>query len=257
MSEAASWREKMRRGEWNRPTPGLAEGYAQANVIVLPASLADDFEAFCQANPQPCPLLERLAPGDPLTRQMADAADLRTDLPRYLVFKDGRRVAECEQVTEYWRDDLVGFLMGCSFTFEWALRRAGLPLHHVAQGRNVPMFLTHIPLARVGPFSGAMVVSLRFFLPEQVETAVRVSGRFPRMHGAPVHVDDPGAIGIGDLERPDFGDAIDRPRGTVPVFWACGVTSQVAGLSAKPDVAICHAPGHMLILDRRHDEFEE
>jgi uncharacterized protein YcsI (UPF0317 family) len=249
MNEAARWREKMRRGEWDRPTPGLAEGHAQANLLVLPAALADDFEAFCRANPRPCPLLERLPAGDPRPRDMAHDTDLRTDLPRYLVFEDGEKIAET--------DDVIGFLMGCSFTFEWALQQADLPLHHVAQGRNVPMYRTNIPLTPVGPFSGEMVVSMRYFTPEQVDHAWQVSARFPRMHGAPIHAGDPVEIGIADLDRPEFGEAVERPPGTVPVFWPCGVTSQVAGLSAKPDLAICHAPGHMLLLDRRHHEFEE
>lgn len=257
MNEAARWRETIRRGEWNRPTPGLAEGHAQANLIALPRALADDFEAFCRANPRPCPLLERLPAGSPHTQEMADGADVRTDLPRYLVFENGVRVAETEDVTPWWRDDLVTFLLGCSFTFEWALRQAGLPLFHVDQGRNVPMYHTNIALEAVGLFCGEMVVSMRCFDPSDVARAAAISGRMPRMHGAPVHIGDPAAIGIDDIDAPHFGDAIMRPEGTVAVFWPCGVTSQMAGLSARPSLAICHAPGHMLLLDRRHSEFEE
>ena len=257
MNEAARWRDKIRRGAWNRPTPGLAEGHAQANLLVLPAALADDFEAFCRANPRPCPLLERLPIGSPHPREMAESADVRTDLPRYLVFENGERVAEADNVTRWWRKDLVTFLMGCSFTFEWALQQAGLPLHHVTQGRNVPMYRTRIALTPLGPFSGEMVVSMRCFESADVTRAWDITARMPRMHGAPVHAGDPAAIGIGDIDTPDFGDPIERPPGTVPVFWPCGVTSQVAGLSARPDLAICHAPGHMLLLDRRHDEFVE
>lgn len=255
--EAARWRERIRRGEWTRHTSGLAEGHAQANLLVLPVELADDFEEFCRRNPRPCPLLERLPAGDPLTKVVAWHADLRTDLPRYVVFKDGHIVAECEDVAKWWRDDLVSFLLGCSFGFEWALRRAGLPLYHVEQERNVPMYSTNIPLTPAGPFSGTMVVSMRCFPPSLVQRAWEVSARYPRMHGAPIHAGDAAKIGVGDLDRPDFGEAIARPDGCVPVFWPCGVTSQTAALSAHPRLAICHAPGHMLILDRRHDEFEE
>lgn len=254
---AAHWRQEIREGRWTRPTPGLAEGHAQANLLVLPSALADDFEAFCHANPRPCPLLERLPAGVPHTVEMADKADIRTDLPRYLVFENGRQIADTNDVTAWWRNDLVTFLMGCSFTFEWALARAGLPLHHVAQGRNVPMYRTRIPLVPVGPFNGEMVVSMRFFSLPDVQRAWEISARMPRMHGAPIHVGEPADIGIADLEAPDFGDRVERPEGSLPVFWPCGVTSQIAGLSARPDLAICHAPGHMLLLDRRHDEFEE
>lgn len=257
MNEAALWREKMRRGEWTRPTPGLAEGHAQANLLILPSELADDFEAFCHRNPRPCPLLERLPAGDAKTKEMAAEADLRTDLPRYQVFKDGEYVAECEHVLDWWSDDLVAFLLGCSFAFEWALQQAGLPLYHVDQERNVPMYRTNLPLTPVGLFHGHMVVSMRCFPPDMVDLAASISAKYPRMHGGPIHVGNPAKIGIEDLDRPDFGDAIEQPPGTVPVFWPCGVTSQVAALSARPRIAICHAPGHMLLLDRKHHEFDE
>lgn len=253
---AAAWRARIRRGEWTRPTAGLAEGYAQANMLVLPRALADEFSQFCALNPRPCPLLEMLAPGDPRTRQMADGADVRTDLPRYVVFREGVRVADPTDVTAWWEDDLVAFLLGCSFGFEWALVAAGLPLHHVLAGRNVPMYRTNLPLAPVGPFHGEMVVSMRYFEPTQATLAARISARYPLMHGAPVHTGDASGIGIADLDTPDFGDAIPRPEGTIPVFWPCGVTSQVVGLAARPRLAICHAPGHMLVLDRQHREFE-
>lgn len=255
-TEAARWREKMRRGEWKQPTPGLAEGYAQANLLVLPAELADDFEEFCRLNPRPCPLLERLPSGDARTHAMADA-DVRTDLPRYRVFKNGVLETECEDVTRWWSDDLVSFLLGCSFAFEWALHQAGLPLYHVQQGRNVPMYHTNIALTPAGPFHGNMVVSMRCFPPHQVEQARALSARYPRMHGAPIHAGDAADIGIRNLDHPDFGDTIQRPAETIPVFWPCGVTSQVVALSARPRIAISHAPGHMLLLDRRHHEFEE
>lgn len=254
---ARDWRERIRQGEWTGPTAGLAEGYAQANLLALPVDLADTFEEFCRLNPRPCPLLERLPPGEYLTRDMADGADLRTDLPRYQVFTAGQQVAEETSVLDWWAPDLVAYLFGCSFTFEWSLARAGIPLAHVAQGKNVPMYRTTIPLKPVGPFGGNMVVSMRPLPPAQVEPAIAITTRFPRMHGRPVHVGDARVIGIEDLARPDFGDAVEIPHGTVPVFWACGVTTQVAALHAAPWRVIAHAPGHMLLLDRRHEEFEE
>ncbi|NDD27478.1 MAG: putative hydro-lyase [Proteobacteria bacterium] len=256
-NEAARWREKIRRDEWTLPTPGLAEGHAQANLLVLPSLLADAFERFCRENPRPCPLLERLPTGSPHPRLMARDTDLRTDVPRYWVFENGEKVAEAGDVRRWWCEDLTAFLLGCSFTFEWALQQAGLRLLHVEQNRNVAMYRTSLRLATVEPFGGTMVVSMRWFEPAQAAQAARISARFPRMHGAPVHIGDPAAIGIDDIGRPDFGDPVEAPPGFVPVFWPCGVTSQTAALTARPQIAICHAPGHMLLLDRTHHEFEE
>lgn len=251
------WREYIRQGAFRGHTAGLCAGFAQANLLVLPASYAFAFEEFCDRNAQACPLLERLTPGDPRTRIMADGADIRTDLPRYHVFSGDSLLAEVENLVDVWRDDLVGFLMGCSFTFEWALAREGVLLHHVLQDKTVPMYRTNIPLIPVGPFKGHLVVSMRYVPFEMYRRVATVTARYPKMHGEPVHHGEAGAIGIRDLDHPDFGEAVEQPQGTVPVFWACGVTSRVAATHAAPPRWMAHAPGHMLILDRRHEAFEE
>jgi uncharacterized protein YcsI (UPF0317 family) len=252
---AASARAQIRGGDHIGPTGGLAPGFAQANLVVLPADNALDFVRFCVRNPKPCPLLEVTDTGSPRPT-LAPHADLRTDLPRYRVFRDGEVIDEPIDVTRYWRDDLVGFLLGCSFTFEWALAAAGLPLAHQAQGVNVPMYVTNRRCVSARPFQGPMVVSMRVFAPNDIRRAVEISGRFPAMHGGPVHIGDPAALGIADLSAPDFGDPIRIDPDEVPVFWACGVTPQAVARAARPSLAIFHAPGHMFITDRPHVEFD-
>ncbi|MGX9792922.1 putative hydro-lyase [Mycobacterium sp. MMS18-G62] len=246
----------IRRGEHTGPTSGLAPGFAQANLVVLPVEYALDFLRFCVRNPKPCPLLEVTDTGSTRPMMLAPDADLRTDVPRYRVFRDGELVDEPTDVTRYWRDDLVGFLLGCSFTFEWALAAAGLPLAHQLQGVNVPMYVTTRRCITAGPFAGPLVVSMRPFSPADVPRAVEVSSRFPAMHGGPVHVGDPAALGIADLGAPDFGDSVSIGPDEVPVFWACGVTPQAVVLEARPSLAIFHAPGHMFITDRPHVDFD-
>ena len=253
---AVAARARIRTGEHADPTSGLAPGFAQANLVVLPAEHALDFVRFCVRNPQPCPLLEVTDTGSPFPARLAADADLRTDVPRYRVFRDGRLIDEPTDVMRYWRADLVSFLLGCSFTFEWALASAGLPLAHQLQGVNVPMYLTSRRCVDAGPFTGPLVVSMRPFLPSAIPHVAEVSARFPAMHGAPVHVGDPGALGIADLDAPDFGDRVRIGPGEVPVFWACGVTPQAVALEARPSLAIFHAPGHMFITDRRHVDFD-
>jgi uncharacterized protein YcsI (UPF0317 family) len=256
VESAAAVRARVRTGEHLGPTSGLAPGYAQANLVVLPAEYALDFLRFCVRNPKPCPLLEVTDTGSPHPTTLAPNADIRTDLPRYRVFRDGELVDEPTDVRRYWRDDLVGFLLGCSFTFEWALASAGLPLAHQAQDVNVPMYVTDRRCVAAGPFDGPLVVSMRPFNPSEISRAVEVSARFPAMHGAPEHIGDPTALGIADLSRPDFGDPVRIPPGDVPVFWACGVTPQAVALEARPALAIFHAPGHMFITDRPHVDFD-
>ncbi len=254
---AAELRAAIRAGQWNGPTAGLARGYVQANVVMLPAEAASEFAEFCRLNARPCPLLAQTAPGDPEPRIAAAGADLRSDVPRYRVFRHGQ--AEAEEPTDLralWRDDLVGFLLGCSFTFEGALERAGLPVRHVDEGRNVPMYRTALPCQSAGRFAGNLVVSMRPYAPEQVDRVVEVTGRFPTMHGAPVHVGDPAALGIENLAEPDFGEAVTMHPGEVPVFWACGVTPQVALLEARCELAITHSPGCMFVTDWRDAEQE-
>jgi uncharacterized protein YcsI (UPF0317 family) len=229
-------------------TSGWCDGATQVNLIAVPTEHADDLHAFTSRNSQACPVVEVTRPGVTSTA-LAEGADLRTDLPGYRVYRDGEVVSEVSDATDQWRDDLVAFLIGCSFTFEQGLRRAGVPLRHREGGRNVPMYRTERPCLPAGRFAGPLVVSLRPVPAAQVETAVRVTGRYERMHGAPVHVGDPADLGIADLGRPDYGDPPVFRRGDVPVFWACGVTPQAAVAAAALPFAIGHAPGRMLITD--------
>lgn len=249
----AEARRLIRGGGLAGPTSGLAAGYLQANLVVLPASVADAFGAYCGANPAPCPLLERLDPGDPVPHATAPAADLRFDLPRYRWYGPSRAMTEVRDLEGLWRDDAVAFLLGCSFTFEEALTRAGLVPRHIEEGRNVPMYRTGRPTVAAGPFFGPLVVSMRPIPVDRVADAHALTAPFPLAHGAPVHHGDPAALGIGDLSRPDFGDPVTVRPGEVPVFWACGVTSQVAVGNALAGGAITwaisHAPGHMFITD--------
>ncbi|HWC83028.1 MAG TPA: putative hydro-lyase [Pseudonocardiaceae bacterium] len=230
------------------PTAGWASGYTQANLISVPAAWAYDVLLFCQRNPRPCPLLDVTDPGSTST-ELAPRADLRTDLPRYRVWEHGDLVAEPTDVTDVWRGDLVTFLIGCSFTFESALTEAEVPLRHVQQGVNVPMYITDRECRAAVRLHGPLVVSMRPIPAGQVEQATLLSGRMPAVHGAPVHAGDPAALGITDLDRPDFGDAVRFEPGDVPVFWACGVTPQAALMASGPPFAITHSPGHMLITD--------
>lgn len=245
----AEVRAACRRGELTGPTPGLALGYVQANLVILPRDWAFDFLLFCQRNPKPCPLLDVTEPGDPEPKYAAPGSDLRTDLPAYRVWRDGVLEGETDNVVRYWRDDLVSFVIGCSFTFENALLAAGVPVRHIEQGVNVPMYRTNIACRRAGRFSGPMVVSMRPLMPELAVKATRICSRFPRAHGAPVHLGDPSAIGICDVAKPEYGEAVEIRAGEMPVFWACGVTPQAALMQARPPFAITHKPGHMLLTD--------
>lgn len=212
--------------------------------------IAPEFADFCRLNSRPCPLIEQTGPGNPEPRLSAPGADLRIDVPRYRVFRKG--VADAVEPTEIislWRDDFVGFLLGCSFTFEAALMTAGLPVRHIELGRNVPMFRTNIPCRPAGRFAGPLVVSMRPYRPELVGRVREITGRFPTMHGEPVHIGDPAGLGIDDITRPDFGDAVPIEPGEIPVFWACGVTPQLALAQARPDMAVTHSPGCMFVTD--------
>ena len=247
-------RKLIRDGQLVQPTSGLAPGHVQANLAIIPMDLAFDFMLFCQRNPKPCPLLEVVEAGDTEPAEFAPGADLRTDTPMYRVYEYGEMTAEVEDISEFWRDDLVSFLLGCSFSFETALMRAGIPIKHIDQDKTVSMFITNIPTASAGAFSGPMVVSMRAIKQEQVVRAVQVTSRFPATHGAPVHVGDPEVIGISDVSRPDFGDPTDFEDGDVPVFWACGVTPQAAAMSSRPPLMITHAPGHMFVTDKKDED---
>lgn len=249
-------RQHCRGGELTGPTPGMAAGHVQANLVVVPRELAFDFLLFCQRNPKPCPLLDVTEPGSPEPRSVAPGADVRTDLPRYRVYRQGELVEEPTDLHRWWRDDLVAFLLGCSFTFENALVQAGVPVRHLECGSNVPMYRTSLACRPAGVFHGPMVVSMRPLTPAQAVTAVQVCSRFPRAHGAPVHFGMPEAIGIRDLARPDFGDPVEIRPGEVPVFWACGVTPQAVAMEVKPPLLITHSPGHMFVTDLRDTDLE-
>jgi uncharacterized protein YcsI (UPF0317 family) len=253
-SEIEQLRHAIRAGEFTGPTAGLAPGLAQANLVVLPLSYAQEFADFCAANPKPCPVLEITEPGDPVPHQLAPNADLRRDLPAYRVYVDGGLQGERSDVADLWRDDMVSFLLGCSFTFEHALLREGIAMRHIELGRNVPMYRTSIPCEPVGHFAGPLVVSMRPIAEELVPKVVSITSMYPNMHGGPVHIGDPEALGIFDLSRPDYGDAVPVERGEVPVFWACGVTPQAVALNSRLPMMITHAPGCMFITERSNDE---
>ena len=242
-------RADIRAGRMVGVTTGLGAGFVQANLVVLPKEQADDFLLFCERNPKPCPVIEVTEPGGVEPVVSAPGADLRTDIPRYRIYRDGAVTAEVTDATAYWRDDLVGFLLGCSFTFESALLDAGVPLRHLEQGRNVAMWRTSIDCRPAGIFHGPLVVSMRPIPEPLVDRAVSASARFPKAHGAPVHIGNPAAIGITDLTQPDWGDAVEFGPDDVPVFWACGVTPQAVALASKPAYLITHSPGHMFLTD--------
>jgi uncharacterized protein YcsI (UPF0317 family) len=242
-------RRMIREGKWRRPTAGLVPGYVQANLVILPRELAYDFLLFAQRNPKPCPIIEVTETGSPEPRLSAPGADLRTDVPKYRIYRDGMFVQEVTDLLGVWTSDLVTFLLGCSFTFETGLLQAGIPVRHIEEGKNVSMFITSMPCTPAGAFSGPLVVTMRPIPASMVARAVQISGRFPAVHGAPVHVGDPGALGIRDLGKPDFGDPVTIHKGEIPVFWACGVTPQAVAMQAKPPLMISHAPGHMFITD--------
>lgn len=246
---AAAERLRIRSGANSGQTAGLAPGHVQANLAILPADWAGDFLRFCQANPRPCPLLAVSEVGDPRLPTLGQDIDIRTDVPRYRVYRDGVLSAEPTDIGDLWQDDFVAFLIGCSFSFEEALLADGLPVRHIAMNRNVPMYETNIPCTPAGRFSGTMVVSMRPMVPKDAIRAIQITSRFPSVHGAPVHFGDPAAIGIRDIAHPEHGEAVPIEPGEVPVFWACGVTPQVAIRNARPPVAITHSPGTMLITD--------
>ena len=253
-SESQAVRQRIRRGEIVGHTGGLAAGCVQGNVVILPQALAADFLRFCQLNPKPCPVLAVGAPGDPALPTLGAGIDMRSDVPRYRVFRKGELVEEPTDIGHLWRPDLVSFILGCSFSFEWALVEDGLTPRHMAQGRNVPMYRTTVPTAPSGPFHGPLVVSMRSFKPADAIRAVQITSRFPGVHGAPVHIGLPGQIGIRDLAKPDWGDAVEVPADELPLFWACGVTPQAVVAEAKPEFCITHAPGSMLVTDLRNSQ---
>jgi uncharacterized protein YcsI (UPF0317 family) len=249
IATGAQIRQAAERGEITGPTAGMAAGYVQANLVIVPRSLAFDFFLFCQRNPKPCPVLDVTEPGQSEPKRAAPGSDVRSDAPSYCVYQSGRLVDEPRDLKRWWREDLVTFLLGCSFTFERALMAAGLPVRHIDQGRNVPMYRTCVPCRPAGAFHGPLVVSMRPMTPAQAILAVGICSRFPLSHGAPVHWGDPATLGIADIKKPDYGEQVDVRAGEVPVFWACGVTPQAIAVAARTEFLITHKPGHMFLTD--------
>ncbi|WP_417143161.1 putative hydro-lyase [Raoultibacter massiliensis] len=253
----AEARRIIRSGAFQAPTSGLCPGYAQANLIVLPKEQAYDFLLFAQRNPKPCPLLEVTEVGAREATICATDCDIATDFPKYRIYRHGELVEETADVAAYWRDDFVSFVIGCSFSFESELVEAGIEMRHNTMGRNVSMYLTDIDCMPAGSMGGKMVMSMRPIPHDQVVKAVQISGAIPKVHGAPMHIGDPAAIGVRDIAHPEFGDPVDIREGEVPVFWACGVTPQSIVMNSKPEFAITHAPGCMLITDTKNIDLKE
>lgn len=245
----AEVRAMIRTGEITGQTSGMCDGYAQANLAILPKDLAFDFLLFTQRNKKPCPVLDVTEAGSPVPRLTAPGADIRTDIPRYRIYRKGELTDEVTDISSFWRDDLVAFLLGCSFSFEAPMIEAGLEVRHITDHHNVPMYKTNIECVPAGVFHGPMVVSMRPMKPADTIRAVQITTRMPFVHGAPIHIGDPEAIGIHDINKPDFGEPSEIRPGEVPVFWACGVTPQAVAMAVKPEFMITHAPGHMFITD--------
>lgn len=252
----AQVRAAIRRGEIDFPTAGMCASYAQANLVILPPEYAADFEEYTRLNPFPCPVLE-IVKGSPITHAMGEGASLVTDIPRYRVYENGVFTKELTDASAYWKEGYVGFLIGCSFSFEEALLAAGIPVRHIEQGCNVPMFKTSIATKKAGPFEGPMVCSMRPMTPGQARRAYEITAAMPNVHGAPVQIGHPEAIGVADVMKPDYGDPVEIREGEIPVFWPCGVTPQAAVENAKPPIVITHAPGHMFITDIRNADLND
>jgi len=257
MEEALSpkaMREKIRKNEWPGLTAGLTKGYVHAGVTILPRKEALDFMIFCQRNPQPFPVIDVTEEGSPEARISAPGSDLRTDLPQYRVYEKGIMTAEVTDVKEIWRSDFVGFVLGCSFSFEEALLQAGIPVRNLEEKKNVPIYVTNKQCVPSRMFQGPLAVSMRPIHGSRITDAIRITAKSPLTHGAPVHVGDPSVIGIKTLEHPDYGEALTINNGELPCFWACGVTLQVIASQAKPELMITQAPGHMFLTDIRNDQ---
>ena len=244
-----------RKGTLRQPTSGLSEYFVQANVVILPHDVAFEFLVFCQRNPKPCPVIEVLEAGETEARLTSPGSDIRTDIPLYRIYKYGEFANEPTNLSDCWRDDLVTFLLGCSFTFEHALMRNGIQLPYYGTDKNVAMFKTNIQTSAAGSFSGPMVVTQRWIPKDKVQWAVQETSRFPAAHGGPVHIGDPALLGISDPMKPDFGDPCPPVDDSdVPVYWACGVTPQAVAMASKPELMITHAPGHMFVTDLKDED---
>ncbi|MDE2361587.1 MAG: putative hydro-lyase [Hyphomicrobiales bacterium] len=252
MADGQAVRLACRAGRISGTTAGLAPGYVQGNLVILPKDDATDFLRFAQANPKPCPIIGVSDPGDPHIPALGLDLDIRTDLPGYRIWRNGECVAETGDVGAYWRDDLVSFVIGCSYSFEEALVEDGIEIRHITENKKVPMFRTSIATKPAGRFHGPLVVSMRPLKPADAIRAVQITSRYPAVHGAPVHIGLPAQIGVADVRRPDYGDAVTVNDDELPVFWACGVTPQAALVASKPEFAITHSPGSMLVTDLKN-----
>ncbi|AOT72107.1 putative hydro-lyase [Geosporobacter ferrireducens] len=250
-------RQMIRKGELERPTAGMCRGYAQGNLVILPKNLAYDFLLFTYRNRKACPVLEVTDMGDREFRQVAPGSDIAKDIPKYRVYKKGELLGEYREIQSFWREDFVSFLLGCSFTFESALMEAGIEVRHIQAGSNVPMYITNIACRPAGVFAGPTVVSMRPISNDKIVQAVQITSKYPSVHGAPIHIGNPGDIGIKDIHKPDFGDPVEIRPNEVPVFWACGVTPQAVAMKTKPEIIITHSPGHMFITDIRNHQLAE
>ncbi|MCH7652487.1 MAG: putative hydro-lyase [Chloroflexi bacterium] len=248
-------RQAMREGKWTGPTGALAPGFEQGNLVLLPEAMADDFRLYCQRNPKPCPLMAEGRPGDPTLPALGAGIDLRTDLPRYRVFRAGEPPVDVTDISDVWRGDLVPFVLGCSLSFEAALVQAGVRLRHYELGTTCTAYMSNLETAPAGPFATKLIVTMRAIRRDQSERVIGVTRRFSESHGEPVHIGDPAAIGIQDISRPDFGDAVDIYPGEEPVFWACGVTPQAVALNCKPSLMMTHTPGMMFITSQRDADY--
>lgn len=255
-TDPKSLRLACRKGEWRGSTSGQCPGHVQANLAILPRDLAFEFLLFCHRNPKPCPLVEVTEPGDPILKESAPGADLRTDLPAYRVFRNGEQAEERTDLLDIWTDDLVGFLIGCSYTFDAVLEKSGIPLAHHVEGREPGVYVSNVQCKPAGPFKGPLVVSARAFAGNKVAEVVTLTSGFTKTHGGPVHVGDPDGLGI-DLAKPDpeyGGFPMHLERGQVPLFWACGVTPQAVARASRVPFMITHRPGHMFVSDLTVDE---
>lgn len=248
------FREKVRKGKWVKSTNGICPGYVQANLVIIPKKYALDFTIFCYRNPKPCPVLEILEAGDPEVKGIAKNSDIRTDIPMYRIYKDGKLIEEKENILEHWQDDLVTYLIGCSYTFEEALVRGGIPVKNYLNNRDPGVYISSISCQTSGIFSGPMVVTMRPIPANLIPRAVQITSLFPKAHGAPINIGDPSSIGIYDLDKVDFGETTDIEEGEVPVFWACGVTPQLVAMHSKIPFMITHKPCHMFVSDLTIDE---
>jgi len=254
MTSAADLRAAARRGEWRGTTAGHCPAFQQVNLAILPNEAAAEFASFCTRNPKPCPIIEITPPGDPEPARSAPGADLRTDVPGYRIYRNGELAERRGDLRDVWREDLVAFLLGCSFTFEHALVEAGLPPRNVELKTMVPMFVSNIACVPAGRFRGPMVVSMRPIPESRIDFVRELSARYPHAHGAPIHVGDPKAIGISDLGRPDYGEPAPIYTNEIPVFWACGVTPQAIARKARVELMITHEPAQMFVTDLPREE---